>query len=879
MNREQNIDDILKLLKESVNDEEFKSNIPPSEEQEPVSVFSDEDIKQRLKETYTQEQKNIEDEQPQQNPYDLDYTFFERVQPKEADKESEFGYEKNESECLKEPVNRSFDESTLPNDVQTFNEPFKPENTPVFSHESNCVTSVLLQEKIDKKMDSTSCPTEEDEPSFSPKITIETQPSHITETFIDEPPPPDILSEQTGAEPWIDYETESEQSDEVLNPNSVMTELHESEPSTEESREPLHASVIDLMIQLGCEDEWKTAETVHASEEFVQHSDDCSHLTPEKFFHCNQTETMYRTYQSKKRRSLFRLLGVAILTGILFFYDTLPLFGIRFSGIINYSVYPGAYVLVGFQLLLICSLFLYKELWNGIKKVFSFRTDPYSAAVLIFLCVFFYDILMVWDSVWPCSMFHFLSAWMFLMLVCGEHLLLLRELKVFSVYSTEKGTYRYTLQKSEGKSSFAEQMYESGFNRNSSVYQPKSIDCSNGVFSFATENMLQSRMLSFLILPAFLISMVLMLSAVLLQHDMESSAKIAMTVLFTAIPLYTVCSFSVPLYISAKQLQSRGIGIAGNDNIEAYANGNAVIYNDLHLFRTCSSKEIGLVIYEKEQSQKILGALALLYESIGGPMKDAFSEIPPDFRFCKIKIHRIFRNGIEAFIDRKHLLIVGDVNFMQRYGFAFSEDETDCGEQKTLCVSLDGKTSAKLSVQYQTTPLFEVLVERLAKEDVQMVIETFDPLIQADSIASARRLGTAPISVLHKNVSHFYHKNIPEANDPDTGMLATDSRLKLIEALIWCKRLSLIRKQNHWLIGVWSALGVFSAIALLCLDGIDTVNQYWLWLFAVLSQVGTILPALYKLPRKKDFTVEAYRTEINRLDHHAKQKQRKKQEK
>lgn len=912
MSREQNIDDILKMLKESVSDNEFNTVAPPREEQGSAEACSDEDLQRRLKEAYTQERSDSNEEW--QTPYDLDYEFLDRIRqeeeqeivceevplveeavdPQEAQAEieeiagtpdTEAACDEAEPVCASELTADTVDSAGEEVGSSTASASASTVAVLVRSQTAETMEEQSDESDVERKDDREPplCETEKEEETEQPCAALENEPpatpfaeDQQEAERVDEAEP--IMEERspTASESWIDYETESEEQSEPLMPEIAMADLPDP-PISEARSEPLHASVVDLMIQLGCEEEWEQIENGRVSDDFLPGGGEEASLGAEEYRQYSQTEEFYHTYQLKKRRSFWRLLGVAILTGIIFLYDTLPLFGVRFSGIMDYSVYPGSYVLIGFQLLLICSLFLGKDLFGGLKKVFSLRPNLYSAVVLLFLCVFAYDMILVLNSVWPCTMLHFLCAWLFLTVVIGEHLLLLRELKVFSVYSTEAGKNQYTLQKSEGTSSFAEQMYASGLDRGCSVYVPKSVDFPTGFFSSVKEDMIRNRVLSFSLLPIFLISVFFLLISVLLNNDIEYSALIAMTVLFSAVPIGTACAIAVPMYGSAKRLQSRGIGITGTDSIEEYAKCNTVIYTDLHLFRKCNSKDIGIAIYETAQSQAIFGSLALLYETIGGPMSEVFADIPKQCRFQKIRIHRIFKNGIEAFVDRKHLLIVGDAAFMQRYGLTFPENETDRGNRKALCVSLDGKCSAKFSVQYQTTPLFEMLVERLAQEHVQVVIETFDPMIQAELVASSRTIGSAPISVLHKNVSHLYRRAMPDSGDRETGILATASRLKLIEAVIWCKRLFAVRKRNHLFACIWSVCGVGIAALLLGFRNIDVIDQYWLWLLTVLSQVGSVLLSLKQLPSKHYFTEDAYLAEVNKRPQRTKKTKQKTQ--
>lgn len=885
MNQEQTIDDILKLLKESVNDDEFKEK-PREAETASSAQLSNDELKKLLNQTYATARAPKDSEK---EPYALDYDFLDQVQSEEEAEETLREQEESDEMPWRDddrllPATELFDavdesvtvlpEAICSDEVCGVEVPTVKAEDATGDHVATVQTCVATADE-EPVMETTETLDEREtleeaenseEAEFILKEATETTLEEDAEIPVDEFPTIETVALN---DVLLDYEPE-----EALNVSTLSLEdseaylsvsaLEQENPNYDLDTDQIHESVFDLMLQFGCEEEWATVSEDDLSSEFMNSEEDSLPNTQEEFCRYEQTETVYQAYRLKKRETLWRMLAMALMSIAVFFYDTLPLFGVDFSGIFDYSAYPGAYMMMGFQLLLVCALLLGKPLWKGFLKLFSSRPNLYSVVALILMCVLAYDITMLSVSHWPCVSFHFLTSLMTLSVLVGEYALLIREMKVFSVYSTEFENAQYTLLKSEGDHSLAEQMYRSGLERRVTVHAPESVRFPKGFFASMREDVINNRMIAWTLLPTFGIGVAVMLVAILFKQSMEQAAMAAMMLLFTMLPLHAVSAICIPLCVSASHLQKRGIGITGKSSMDEYTESGLLVYKDLHLFRKCEPKDVGMVIYEKDKTELLLGGLASLYEAIGGPMSEIFVDVPKEC-CSNLRIRRIFRNGIEAFLDRKHILLVGDAAFMQRYGLTFPAEENPRRGRNTLCVSLNGKISAKLSVRYRTEPIFEMLTERLAKERVQVVIETFDPLIQAEVVASARQLGKTPISVFHKSVSQFYRRKMPDPRDKETGILATGSRLKLIEGLVWCKRLLAIRKWNDRITAILSGIGFFATVGALSLGLIDSVNQYWLLIFAGLGHLAVFWLSYAQMPKRNYFTVEAYHAEIESL--------------
>ncbi len=633
----------------------------------------------------------------------------------------------------------------------------------------------------------------------------------------------------------------------------------------EQDEKVLDPSVYDLMLQFGCEEELDIISEMEIPEEMARNRTQEDSLDDGEYRSYTQTEELYSAYNKRNTRFLLRLLGTCALVILLFFYDTLPVFRVEFAGLANYEEYPGAYIFIGLQLLIFCALPFIKSLFVGLKRLLTLKANLYSMAALLLIFNIVYDVtvaLIPTDLHLP--MFHFVTSMIMLGVEINDYVLFRREMKCFSVYSSNEAKNKYTLKHSTGRHAMAEKMYGSGLDSKISVYSAEQIDFPSGFFRSMGENAVTQQKISLFILPAILIGIATSVVAMILNENITVAAISVMAVTLVALPVSMIASACFSMAASASRLKKRGIAITGNETIERYKKGDMLVFQDTHFFKKCNAKDIGIVFYEQEQAAKILAALQRLYELIGGPMSTVFSDMPDSCRFDDARIRRIMRNGIEMLIDKKHILLVGDYEYMRRYGLSFSEEEAR-GGRGVLYISFDGKASAKMNIQYALEPIAEMLVERMAKEGLQCTVETYDPMIQAGIVASTRRLGKHPISVVHKNARDLYRKGKEwSRNQDDVGILALASRLKLAEAAVWCRRLQRIDRFNTVLSILFGVVGVFSVWSVLLTKHITVINQYWLLLFAVIFNGIAVLLSLLQFPSKKYFTIDACQKELAR---------------
>ena len=823
MKQEQTIDDILKLLKDSINDE-ATSTEKPSDSVETHEPMSEDVLKERLQKQYGEQAAETSEAQ---DSYTLDDDFLQEAVV-ETDGEEEIESTEEELEEIEEPE-----------EIEEIEEIEKEEEIEVQKE---------VTESVEEEM-----PLAIDYDDVEEEIEYELLPR-----VGEEVPTGVILRDQpTDAVPvgqrWTlvsEEENDSnllqeKESDPLLSGVTYTTPaLAESFGSFEKSEED---SAYDLMRQFGCEEEWK--------------SDDLPLSAAEEESSFEEEEDIFAVYQKKKRYAILRMCGCALISVLLFFYETLPLLGVEFGGILNYHDYVGAYLLMGFQLLFISSLLFGKRMGEGVFRIFSLRPNLYSVTALSVIGVLIYDLVATLTMHEWVAPFHCSVSLLILVLSWSEYLLLSREIKILSVLSSDPERSQYTLDELSSDDRYVAKMMRGGLSENTKVSVPECCMDSNEFFKETTQPSLDLRMASILLLPSLLLSIITAIVTVLLNWSLSITMLTAISMLLVTLPVSAAAVISFPLWFSANRLAKRQIVISGCEPMDEMSETDVLIFEDMHLFRKCTTADTGIAFYEKQQTAKVLGCLECLYSRLGGPLSDAFANVPEQYRFKTLSIRRLTNGGVEALIERKHTFLVGDAVFMKRYGLNFPNSEEKAG-RTTVYISLDGKISAKMSVRYQPEPIFEMLVERMYQEGTQCVIKTFDPMISAARISSLRTMGNSPISVIHQNLSDLSDASKPKKQKiTATGMLAVASRFKLIEALSWSRALVRIRHLHQGMIATMSILGLVVIGVLIGFEKMQMVNQYWLILWGALSTLIAIWITAATVPSKKYFSVEAYREE------------------
>ncbi len=695
----------------------------------------------------------------------------------------------------------------------------------------------------------------------------------------------------------LDFSTETpEQENSIINIPTAdeLDKIEETEKVTEDDNEErlipaddnVDLSTINLMMQFCEKDE--LSDTIgderieNILRDSVKDTEGCED-EPLDAVKKGSTYTRQKTERMDAKRNLgalIRMCGCFLIALIALIYESLPSLGISLPGLFDYITYPAVYALIGLQFVVFSAAICYQKLWQGLKRAFSFVSDMCSVITILLLVTVLYDLVIVialaftGDTLPP--MFNAVATLMVAFIACADYSNASVKYRAYCVCSSNEE--KFTLVKESGRGSIAEKMYTGGVAPEKNIY---SVKPSNSHWKLDDNDFGATHSGLFItvsIVIAVAVGIAAAIVAMMLGSELYASLASLLICMYSILPISIVFSATLPYFIASKKLAKRNSAFLEYDVINEFQKCDVLVFGDLHMFKKCKTEDVGIVIYDTAVGYLTLGCLKALYSKIGGPMSALEMQLPDVFCFDDVRVKRIARNGIEAIIDRKHVLIVGEPAFMGRYGLTFPENEKNNG-RATLCISLNGHVTAKLSVKYETEPVFEMLAERLYKEGISCTIQTYDPLINSVMIGDSRTIGYCPISVVHKNTDDLRNEGKTEYRTVPDALVSCSSRLKLAEMVVWLKRLAKIKNVSRMSTTVFSCVGGIALAGIIAFGAISSVSQLHILLYLLLQFAVILIIVKKSLPSKNYFTTDALYFELEKKAQSILKKEQKLQEK
>ena len=568
----------------------------------------------------------------------------------------------------------------------------------------------------------------------------------------------------------------------------------------------------------------------------------------EEFESAEQTEKLYGQYIREKYFTLLRVLGCGFFALLMLGYELAGGLGLVFE---NMKYFP-VYMLIDMQLIVLCAIFAWRELFAGIKRAFTFRAGRWSVLALVVAFTLVYDIALIVIGVDDMPLTFGTLACVYLLFgMITEYLSVCREIKCFEVYASDKKKFTFDTSPKAGSS--ADKMYRGGLPYEKKVFEMRDIQFPKGYF--AAVNRLESTdtIVNYSITPVVVLSTLALLACVMLGDSVDLSLGVFMVTLTLLAPISSFATHIFPMCYTTSKLYERECAIAGEVMANKYGGCDYIIFSDMHLFKKADIHNNGIVIYDEKNSRAVVEYLDALYGAIGGPMRGVFGGVSKAEH--QVRLRRIARNGVEAAIDGKHSLILGEADFLKRYGIGFEGASKVKDRDGILGFAIDGKLCAKLCLRYETEPLFEIIATRMEQNGMKCAIETYDPIINGAFVAACRKDKCVPINVIHKNVADYYARSNSEIGE-DTGLVVSSSRFKLVESVIWCKRLRSVLKICGASQIVLSAVFCGALVAALCLGFMPYIDQYAVLLCQVLSVAPVLAAMALRFPHRDYFSLD-----------------------
>jgi len=590
----------------------------------------------------------------------------------------------------------------------------------------------------------------------------------------------------------------------------------------------------------------------------------------------------YSEYTQMLPGIVFRFAISSVMALVIMIYELLPLLGI-----INRGAFPIPYILIGIACAIACVCPSYKQLWDGAKQIAVNKPTGYSMVFILSVVTLIYDVSLFFlkSEAETYPVFHFLLACVMVIAILYEWQLMRSERKCFEFFfkdildsneeksESDVNQSKVTLYLSEGKNSTAEKMYAGGLDASQKIYtavETNRVEASLG----ALKKISKKRQLSmYFVIPSVVLSVVMLFVALIMGHDIQAGFCAMMITLLLTLPVVALISVWLPFDRMRAKGNARGYSFASEASMEHYSNADMLIFKDTHLFSKITSSNVNLVLYDATPNDVLLACLDCVYSRIGGPMSDSFKGGKKNFENCRIV--RIAKSGIEAVVENNYSVLIGSEAFMQRYGISFPNVSLNNAEDKvfTLCVSINGRASARLAARYSANDMFEMFSSRLYENGIYCVIETFDPMINTELIARVLPQKHTPLNIVHLNAQNLGEKNINENDaflfdvvEKELEVITHTSRLNLAVALTDAKQMKKLRKRVNLLSAGFSALGLILTLLAVLIGFTTAFNEFWVFLVWGLSFGGLLTLILCTMPKNYKFSFEHFLRERELLE-------------
>ena len=639
-----------------------------------------------------------------------------------------------------------------------------------------------------------------------------------------------------------------------------------------EATEPDGAE-ISLLMQFGCDDEiidiyTKDTKEKHREPEIkVEPNVENGEKYPKEKLDAKREE-----YKNASIGMLIRLVACSLLGVLLLLYEGFTSLGADLPGILNRDDYYISYVLIGLQLAVLCVLTSYKQIWDGAKKLLSATPNAYSVVSILCGVTLLYDVTVLFVDTTPPT-FHVTLAIALALSIAWEWRALMIEKNSFEVFLADhfdgETTKKFTLRPSKGKNSTAEKMYRGGLDSSNNVYYPIEIEKVERFFDSMGNTSRKGRIPMLLIIPALALSLIIGVLALVTSGKLWVGIAGLNLALWLTLPIVATLAVWLPFDILNGRARHEGYSFASEGSMEVYSECNVAIFSDLHLFAKCSPAQVNLAFYDGTAKDVLLGCLNAFYKEVGGPMSEVFANAQSK-KLGECRLTRVGKSGVEAVVGSNYSILVGSESFMARYGISFpnvilsSEDD----KAHTLCVSLNGRATARIAVRYSINEPFEMFVDRLAEEGISTAVETYDPMINTELLAKLRKNSTAPISIVHMSAEdravrrgEDRERILFEASEEELGVIARRSRFNLAVALYAAKKMARLRKVCNLFAISGFAIGAALAGLMASLELVEGFGAFWVLLFWILISGAISAITLTMLPNKSKFSFDAYKEE------------------
>ncbi|MBQ2734720.1 MAG: hypothetical protein IJF33_02710 [Clostridia bacterium] len=567
-------------------------------------------------------------------------------------------------------------------------------------------------------------------------------------------------------------------------------------------------------------------------------------------------EAVTAAYVHDRKQLIARTVFTALLALVLLLLD-MPSLWAQVSTDITANL-PLLFPLLAASIFALTALLSLQQIRAGWRSLFHFTPTPYSVCAVLPPLVLLYDLASFFTSA-PMLQINFLASLFFLLTALCDVLRLSGEMRMLSLLQTSAPKYVLAEAKAPKKKlrrgEKIVKIIHDDLDEN--VYRVSV--CKDAAGFFRRVNKMSAATVPFTVflITALTLSVFLGFATAIRTASLASALSTAAGTLMISLPGSALLFFFYPLTRANRLLTYHNCALLGEESAEEYSEQKTVIFSDTDLFTAQKHAEISVREGVDLRSDIVLANV--LFRKLGGTLGMAAPPAPALKPDPPVSILRVQENGVEAIVDNRRHLLLGDVAFLGKSGIRVPTESTDRELRRTentarLYFAVDGMLKLSYEIEYQIKPHFEELIRALSDSNTAVAIHTCDPNLNNEFLQVCRSDEPEPVKVAKPG--RFEEEKPLEL--ADTGALALGSATDLVYPLHAAHRIALLRRFGFRIQLIASLVGsamlfLFAMFGKQDLFGILPIALYqgfWV-LVSLISTRSELCRQTLSLPSKK----------------------------
>lgn len=546
-----------------------------------------------------------------------------------------------------------------------------------------------------------------------------------------------------------------------------------------------------------------------------------------------QDVSLRRGYTKQKRDYVIRLIVSLVLTLLIVLYESTHMFAAMFGGPFDGELYPVSYILFGMQLLILAVFFSRKRLLEGLLRLVRFSPIDYSLCSVMVVGTLVYHVLLLFMSHTTEPDLYLSPAAISIVLLTADDLLnWYRESLAFRVVSSRRLKCALIPRVSVGGKEGDAKARLSESDGMGNVLYARPVGFVRNYFANTEKRVAHSRTLGAQLLLILAIGCAAALFVMATGGSEHSVLRTLFVTFLMSAPTASLLVTSLPMFWAAILRLRQKSAIIGEEPIYKCRSVTTLVLPDTELFAPMHHESFKKV--EGCDVRLVTVLVRALLDKLESPLRDSIS-IDLDSRMSPslVELTEIDEEGVAAVADGQYKLLMGNMRYMQKHGFnirhrnASEREDVAC---QRLYISINRKVSACFDARYRLNDSTRALLDELDAADVQVVVRTKDPGINAALMQYLLPDRSEPLRVMKPTANEMEL----HTDRVDATVVSLGSGKETARTFITCRRISRARRLGKLFQALSVGVGALIAGMLAMLHGVVDIPSVLVSLYLLL---------------------------------------------